>query len=135
MKPCVFVFEFSLDEEDEDGNFLREAYGFLISKEGYSKIQDLVESGEFYNEIVEPIESDFGVHDVSGNSPFDNVEMIGFTTYEIQGPYIKKCMKVWHEKMIELCGAENVSKKVHDLSKMDEFSTAEDYFKILSRNI
>lgn len=132
-QPCVFVFHFSLDEQDMNGEYLSEQYGFVISAMGYEKIKDLIQSGEFYDEIVEPIESEYGVHDSFGNGPFEKVEMIGFDTYEIQGPYIKKCMKTWHEKMIELCGSENVSKKVMDLSKVDSSSTAEDFFKHMSK--
>ncbi len=134
-QPCVFVFQFSLDDQDLNGEYLSEQYGFVISAAGYEKIKGLIQTGDFYDEIVEPIESEYGVHDSFGNGPFDKVEMIGFETYEIQGPYIKKCMKAWHEKMIELCGVENISKKVFDLSRMDVKSSAEEFYLQMGKKI
>lgn len=134
-KPIVFVFHFNIDNFDVNVNneYLSEKYGFLIKENGAKNIQDYIDSEDFYDDVIRPIEDEYGAHDDLSVIPFDKVKVLGFETYEIQGSYMKKCMKSWHEKMIELCGAENVSKKIYDLSKVSEDCKAEDFYNYMMK--
>jgi hypothetical protein len=100
--PGVFYFSFY---NDDDGS--ESLYGFTFSPTAVHILKPLLEDGDFYEEVCDDIESQFGVHDWS-SSPDVRVEGIGYTTYEIVGDQIENCMQTWYNKFVELVGADNV---------------------------
>lgn len=100
MKPLVFYFTFSLEDTDEEIT-----YGFNVENPlhfykmlGGETFED-VEDG-IYDEITQELESNFGVHDWS-SSPNNNVDAIGYTTYEVEKNSVAKLMTAWHNEFIE----------------------------------
>lgn len=104
VKPLVFYFNFyNEDEEEADGDtvsFESETYlGFVVQdpspiykKFGVSLFKEFLE--KIYSDCAEEIESEFGVHDWS-SSPCDEVDAIGYTTYEVEKENQSKLMETW----------------------------------------
>lgn len=99
MKPIVFYFSFSLDSENDDS--IMKTFGFAIKDPmpfykslNATNFEDIQEN--FYNTITEDIESRYGVHDWS-SGPSDDVDGIGYCTYEVEEENIQKLMNEWHE--------------------------------------
>lgn len=100
MKPLVFYFTFSLEDTDEEIT-----YGFnvenplpfykMLGGENFEDVEDGI-----YDEITQELESNFGVHDWS-SSPNNNVDAIGYTTYEVEKNDISKLMNAWNNEFIE----------------------------------
>ena len=66
-----------------------------------------LESGDFYDDYVSPLEAKYGVHDC-GSSPRDEVEGIGFNSYEVQRGQVPKLMRDWRRTLVKLAGEAEV---------------------------
>jgi hypothetical protein len=89
----VFYFKFDLEDETEKN------LGFLITKvdlikNGFSNFDSFVEDAIFPE--AERLEYKYGVHDWS-TSPKDNINAIGYTTYETPENEIPKLLKEWQD--------------------------------------
>lgn len=104
-KPGVFYMKFSFDDNT------KLLCGFNITPEGVSKLQQILDEGDFYNEFAEPIVDEFGVHDWSSRTN-DAVEGIGYTSYEIELNKVDDCMYRWKTVIGEYVGDEHVSELV-----------------------
>jgi hypothetical protein len=103
-KPGVFYMYFSFDDGTE------QLCGFNITPEGVEQLQSIIDDGEFYEEFIDGIESEFGVHDWS-SSPNEAVEGIGITSDEIDKNMAAKCMDRWISTIGDFVGDECVSSK------------------------
>lgn len=100
MKPLVFYFTFSLEDTDEEV-----IYGFnvenplpfyeMLGGKAFEEVEDGI-----YDEVTQIVESKYGVHDWS-SSPNNNVDAIGYTTYEVERKNIDKVMNFWRNEFIE----------------------------------
>ena len=106
MKPGVFYFHF-VNEDVEDCEPTSETKGFNISPAGMEILYPLMEN-ETIDSICGPIEEEFGVHDACG-SPTDEVESVGYTSYEVEPDNIPEVMNRWHQALADLAGAENLT--------------------------
>jgi len=123
-KPCVFYFSFAVPgTEDEEGCPIIRDYGFNITPEGAQKCIDSVRDPlddiptwedfdkGLYDEYVDEIEREYGVHDMGGGSE-DECEAIGFNTYEVEQDRILELMNKWRDIFVSLAGEENVTQVV-----------------------
>lgn len=123
MNPGVFYFDF-FDEQSETSC----CYGFNIAPEGMDRIDP--ESDSFCD-LVSELEGDFGVHDWS-SSPTDEVEGIGYTSYEVEQSAIPELMTCWHIEIMNMAGKQNVSSNWFDLGDIGNMNDLEIYEKIRS---
>jgi hypothetical protein len=93
MADVIFYMSFSLDDEDEDENSVVKNLGFIV--------RDAIFVGEFnqhaedlYDQVTEPLESEYGVHDWSSR-PVDGINAIGYCTYEVGELSILELMEKW----------------------------------------
>ena len=122
MKPLVFYFTFSLEDTDKEIT-----YGFNVENPltfykmlGGETFED-VEDG-IYDEITQELESNFGVHDWS-SSPNNNVDAIGYTTYEVEKNDISKLMTAWHNEFIKAgCSCSKVVEVSSNAVAGDDFA-------------
>lgn len=117
-KPGVFIFDFQ-DSETESARVC----AFVWTPEGNKSLQvQQNDDYEFYNDTVSDIECDFGVHDYGSlyGAMCDQVESMSFTSYEILGPEVDRCMKAWHQRIQDLIGKEHVSACWYDITDVVE---------------
>lgn len=106
-KPGVFYMNFTFFDEtaEEDPETL---CGFNITPEGVSKLQLDTNVGRF-QEFLNQVDSEFGIHDWSS---FSNgaVEGIGcFTSDEFYPDEVDELMNRWLDFISDMAGPENVS--------------------------
>ena len=122
MKPTVFYFEFY--DENTEKSIVK---GFNINVDFHSispdcEFNDFCEDSDFSNHVC-AMESDYGVHDWS-SSPRDEVNGIGYTTYEIPRKNIDLVMDKHRQFFVDLVGEENVTPVVtigDDVSMDDDY--------------
>jgi hypothetical protein len=113
-KNAVFYFNFDIGD-----NAPSVWCGFIFNSTAIPEFEDMVDNGDFYDEVCSDIEDQFGVHDWS-SSPA-GIPAIGYTSYEIEDP--AECMNTWLSKFIEMVGKSNVSKWVYfDYNNDDDLS-------------
>jgi hypothetical protein len=93
MADVIFYMSFSLDKEDEDENSVVKNLGFIV--------HDAIFTGDFnqhaedlYDQVTEPLESEYGVHDWS-SGPVAGINAIGYCTYEVEEQLIPELMEKW----------------------------------------
>ena len=80
-----FIFYFSTD--------LDIGLEFIIEfKNSQKELENIIYSEDFYTLYTEPLESIYGVHDVSG---------IGYTTYEVAPNKILELLAQWKQNFIK----------------------------------
>lgn len=110
-KDTVFYFNFLI--ENETRTVMR---GFLIKElaEHWHKLDPDIDDFEYFIdsdtflEVWSDIESDHGVHDWV-TSPSDEVDGIGFNSYEVNESEIDIVMEKWQSFFMSLVGRNNVS--------------------------
>lgn len=120
MKPLVFYFTFSLDDKEL-------TYGFNVENPlpfykmlGGSSFEESQDS--LYGQITQKLEAVFGVHDWS-SSPNENVEAIGYSTYEVEKKKIAKLMNAWQMEFIKAgCTCSAVMKVSSSAVAGDDFA-------------
>lgn len=117
MEKFIFYFSFSLDNCDEQKTF-----GFLCSEVDFGKFvyfQGFIED-MYDQDVVDDIESDYGVHDWA-TSPVEGVNAIGFCTYEVKEEEIPSLMKSW-QKAFKTIFPSCIVGKVHELTREESFN-------------
>ena len=123
MDKGVFYFDFSFDDVDDNDEYLYVVYGFTFSGKEIS-IEDEFESDSWID-IVEKLESEYGIHDWS-SKPNDNVYAIGYTTYEVEEDKVLELMNKWRERLVSVVGESGVGK----ITKIVDYDTIGDDFDI-----
>lgn len=89
-KDTVFYFSFSQDDDSEISK------SFIIKNFDY----ELIENDDIdWIDQVNNMEEEYGVHDW-GSGPNDNVNGIGYNTYEISEDKINEVMEKWRNYFI-----------------------------------
>ena len=101
MKPGIFYFSFSLDNDKSV------SYGFTLTPNAVLIIEPLLALDSWYNDIVDPLESKYGVHDWA-SSPSNEVMGIGYCTYEVAKNKCELLMDDWRTTIAHLVGEDNV---------------------------
>ena len=125
MKPCVFYFEFVIhrggldDVAAEDDDTIVKMYAFVINPAGMEKIGTVntFTQEEWYENTFWELEGNYGVYDWS-TMPSDEVEAIGYTSYEVDSELIEDLMNEWRNALAEKCGDHNIT-KVYKLPQSD----------------
>ena len=100
-KNAVFYFNFHISD-----NVPEVWCGFIFNSAANPELEDMIDNGDFYDEVCIDIEDQFGVHDWSSRPA--GILAIGYTSYEVEDPEL--CIETWQSKFIELFGESNVSK-------------------------
>lgn len=118
MKPTVFYFSAVYDKRngkpfcENDRYEVQPVLAFVINAE-------LPEMNGEEDDIIDAkrveLEDKYGVHDW-GSSPCDEVEAIGYGTYEMGKAEFESCVNEWRDFFVGLVGADRVTKIV-DITK------------------
>jgi len=77
--------------------------GFLFNAESEFFEDFFFEPSEECEEIIDELESKYGVHDFSCR-PADGINSIGYTSYEIDPSEYDSCMNEWRTALINVFG-------------------------------
>jgi hypothetical protein len=110
MKPCIFIFDFNIGEENrgeihrillKSGPGVQDYETFLEINEN-NVFNDFIEN-KLYKAVV-PLEKKYGVHDWSTGSHTKETywELIGFETYEVTSDKIPELMNEWKSTLENL---------------------------------
>lgn len=128
MKPAVFYMKF-FDEDTEE----ELTYGFIIQPVGVAKISKVQQGkmsidNSLFAKDADELETIYGVHDWS-SAPSDEVEGIGYTTYEVERSRILELTSKWREVFMTLAGGDQVSEVVK-ISSADMQNDTEIYQQV-----
>jgi hypothetical protein len=134
IKPLVFYFNFYFEEEEEnsEGECPSASFGFIVYPTRPISMEhvNVVIEKDWYIDALDKIESYYGVHDWS-SSPTEEVEAIGYTTYEISRELAPEVMNLWRQVFVKQAGEDNVSKVV-EIGKINANANDTEIFNLIN---
>lgn len=95
MKDIIFYFAFDFDEGGQEVHAFQVKHTALLYRSvGVSDFAELTD--RLYDLVTAELESRFGVHDWS-TSPSDEVDGIGYTSYEVSRENLPVLMDAWRD--------------------------------------
>lgn len=95
-----FVFEFAAENDDGSDIVITKSFNVIATTKKLQELKKDIDMGrcQVFNDKVEELEDDYGIHDVS----FDPTDSFyGFTTYEVELDLIEELINQWKEFFIE----------------------------------